>query len=484
MNAWTVWSGWQGYKLRNTLGVVAALVIGGAGVGFAAPADENVGSGRISAGEYKARRDAVARQLDDGILLLHARSWFAGYDQVFVHAFQQNPGFYYLTGLESTVGAILVLDGGSQESWLFVPPDLSGMAGQLSKPRVDTGPETEMTLKIDHVVDWGDFVGFVDRRASENKDLVLYTDRAYIETPESTPPGVMGVDDPYRLWREALARRWPELRHESAAEVLTQIRLIKSSAEVEINRDVARVSAAALLAGLQAIGPGKRQREAEAEIVAQCIRSGGEGPSFWPWVMSGPNATEPMEAFADYRHLDRLMKNGELVRVDLGCDVDFYKGDVGRTVPVSGKFDQGQREAWNLLVVAFKGGLSVMRDGVSTAEIGKAASQAVARHRSDVSTELGRKAKQLLLGAVSDQTFGDADHVVWHIHGSGLEPGEGRPLVLRAGMVIEFEPMFELDGQGYYLEDMILITETGHEVLTRGFPYTAAEIEAAMAHQQ
>jgi Xaa-Pro aminopeptidase len=66
------------------------------------------------------------------------------------------------------------------------------------------------------------------------------------------------------------------------------------------------------------------------------------------------------------------------------------------------------------------------------------------------------------------------------MHGSGLEPGEGRPDVLKAGMIIEFEPMFELDGQGYYLEDMILITPDGHEVLTPGLPYTAEEIEAAM----
>jgi Xaa-Pro aminopeptidase len=67
----------------------------------------------------------------------------------------------------------------------------------------------------------------------------------------------------------------------------------------------------------------------------------------------------------------------------------------------------------------------------------------------------------------------------WGIHGVGLEGAEGAPETLRAGMVVAFEPIFVVDGQGFYLEDMIAVTKDGHEVLTKGLPYTAEEIERA-----
>jgi Xaa-Pro aminopeptidase len=68
----------------------------------------------------------------------------------------------------------------------------------------------------------------------------------------------------------------------------------------------------------------------------------------------------------------------------------------------------------------------------------------------------------------------------WQIHGVGLDVAESLPTVLRAGMVVDYEPIFVVDGQGFYMEDMILITPTGHEILTPGLPNTAAEIERAM----
>ena len=66
----------------------------------------------------------------------------------------------------------------------------------------------------------------------------------------------------------------------------------------------------------------------------------------------------------------------------------------------------------------------------------------------------------------------------WEIHGVGLEAAEGAPEILRAGMVVAFEPIFSVDGQGFYLEDMILVTKDGHEILTPGLPYSALEDRA------
>ena len=134
---------------------------------------------------------------------------------------------------------------------------------------------------------------------------------------------------------------------------------MKSAGEIAILRKNARATAAALLAGIQQIRPGVMQREVEAVVVASCFEAGARGPSFWPWLMSGPNAQidRLVRSFYDYGHLNRRMQAGELVRVDIGCGGGSYGGDVGRTVPVSGKFTKEQSEIWDLLVAGYRAGL-------------------------------------------------------------------------------------------------------------------------------
>jgi len=286
------------------------------------------------------------------------------------------------------------------------------------------------------------------------------------------------VADPYVLWPQALHEAWPGLRIESGKTMIATLRLVKSPAEIAAIRKVARVSADALRAGLRSLRAGKTQRQVEADIVSACIEAGGEGPSFWPWVMSGPNAVlpKPLESFVDYHHLNRVMQAGDLVRVDVGCDADFYKGDVGRTAPASGKFDADQKETWELLVSAYQTAVASMRPGLTHAQIEETCRQTVARRQESLTRDLARKAAEKILAG--------SDDVLWHLHGSGLEPGEGRPDTLRTGMVIEFEPMFSVEGQAFYLEDMILITESGHEILTSGLPYSADELERIIGQDE
>jgi Xaa-Pro aminopeptidase len=69
----------------------------------------------------------------------------------------------------------------------------------------------------------------------------------------------------------------------------------------------------------------------------------------------------------------------------------------------------------------------------------------------------------------------------WELHGVGLDDAEGLPDVLRTGMVVAYELMFTVDGDGFYLEDMIAVRDGSCEILTSGLPYTAREVEAAMA---
>ena len=412
------------------------------------------------------------KRLPDGLLLLHARSILKTEDQ---NGFRQDADFYYFTGLENAVGAILAIDAPAQESWLFVPSKLSGLADMMKQAFIKPGAEAQAQLKIEHVVRWEEFASYVDRRLAANPGLIIYTDDGSFSNVwlrhESNPPGLAPIENPFRLWRRAIEERWPKATLKSGSPAIVEMRRLKSEAEIAVMRRVASVSARALRAGLGALRPERSQREVEAEIVRECIRSGGEGPSFWPWAMSGPNSAfpAPFSSFADYRHLNRVMKQGELVRLDIGCAVDHYEGDVGRTAPVSGRFDPGQRETWELLVSAYRAGLRVMRDGVRTVDVIAASLREVERLKDKMKTPLGRKAVDVLLGKDGTQ--------YWQVHGVGLESAEPIPDVLRSGMTVDFEPIFAVEGQGFYLEDMILVTRDGHEILTTGLPYSASEIE-------
>jgi Xaa-Pro aminopeptidase len=429
------------------------------------------GAAELPVSEFQARRAEAMRRLPDGILLVRSRSFQFHGDQDYLAGYQQDPNFFYLTGISSAAGAVLAIDGAAKESWLFVPDRLPGVAGLLNSLRLETGEASARRLGLDHVVDRKELSAFLVRRKEAKPSLFLYAPGA---RGEPASPIAGALDDPGMAWSHALGEIWPSERMRDGSALLTEMRLVKSPAEAEVLRRVGKASAAALRAGLGALSPGRSQRDAEARVVTACIAAGAEGPSFWPWVMTGDASAfpAPFESLADYRHLNRAMKDGAVARVDVGCDVDHYKGDVGRTAPVAGRFDAGQRETWELLVAAYRAGLAAFHDGVRRDDVFAASVAEVRRRQPSLSTTLGRKAAQTLLSEDGLQW--------WEIHGVGLDSAEGTPEVLRAGMTVDFEPIFSVDGQGFYLEDMILVTPTGHEILTPGLPYSAEEIERAV----
>lgn len=418
--------------------------------------------------EFGQRRAAAITKVPDGLLLVPARAFRFHSEQDYWAGFQQAPDFFYFTGLASAAGAVLVLDGAARQSWLFAPARLPGLAGRLQRLRVESGETSAAALGVTSVAPRSELAGFLKRRLAERPGLLLYTAQP-VGSDAMTLDAAL--DEPEAAWSHALAALWPAAQRRSASTLLAELRAIKSPAEIAVLRRVGRSSAAALKAGLRALHAGRSQREAEAAVIAGCMNAGAEGPSFWPWVMAGANSAfpAPLESLADYRHLNRVMQAGEVARVDVGCDVDHYKGDVGRTAPVGGSFDAGQRETWELLVAAYRAGLAMLHDGIKPAAVFAASLAEVKRRQPGLQTPLGRKASALLL-----QPDGLS---FWQIHGVGLESAERPPETLRAGMVVAFEPMLTVEGQGFYLEDMILITTTGYEILTPLLPYTAAEVE-------
>lgn len=426
--------------------------------------------------ELQARRKAAIEKIPDGIFLLHSYSGLKHWEE---SGFHQDSSFYYFTGLINAHGAILALDGQQKEAWLFVPPRQGSMGADLhglDSIFFDPGAQSEGALKIEHVVLWDQFVPFIESRRKGNAKIVVYTDSAgqtgsmYGEAVLT--PGLEPLENVHWAWAKMLQRRWPDIEVKDGFAILDEVRSVKSATEVTRLRKAAAVTAEGFWAGVHAIAPGKTQRQVEGKVLDACLEAGSDGPSLWPWVRSGPYTmgNTLFEALADYRNLDRKMQNGDVVRLDVGCDFNMYKGDFGRTIPVSGHFDDGQREVMELLNGAYLAGVDAMKPGATPKDVYKATLSFVQQHQGDLKTPM---AKEAAADALKRSGF--------PLHGLGVDMADGAPKVFRAGNVICYEPLFSAGGQGFFVEDTFLITAAGHEVLNPALPYAPKDIEVAMS---
>lgn len=457
-------------------GVLALAVMAGMTFRDETPPEREGGraSRRLPEADHAARLAHAYDRLGKNVLIIRSSEAPASFTAA---GFDQDPNFFYYTGSARMLGAILVLDGASRRAELFLP---SQLPRRLRFVAGDVRPSalSPSSLHVDRVSDWNEFSKYVDGRVAGDSSLIIYVDAGEFAVgfggALGTPlDSLAALANPYQLWRRLVHERWPKVDVRGDGDMLQRLRAVKDSSELVVLRRVAGASAAALLAGLKPFAPGRRQREVEAAVVEACVRL-GDGPSFWPWAMAGPNAAfpAPFTSLMDPHHLDRSMQAGEVARLDVGCAIDHYMGDVGRTVPVSGTFTPDQAEVVDLLAAAYRAGVAAIRDGSTVAAVMQASIDEVKRRQSALRSRLASEA-----GALITRPGGIP---YWQLHGIGLEDAEDPPDTLRAGMVVDYEPIFVVSGQGFYMEDMLLVTAHGAEILTKGLPTTAREIERAM----
>jgi Xaa-Pro aminopeptidase len=416
--------------------------------------------------ELKERRQRAAKAFPDGVLLVHSH---AAIDYA-ADGYREDPAFYYLTGVENAQPAILAIDGKSGESWLFIG-EVQLRTGAPANWAVKPGGESAEHLGMEHVEDWTKLENFLADRAESGSKV--YYQRAEAELPTNLSPGKDGREP---SWVQLLQQKWPKLDFQAVGTKLFTLMAVQTPAEQEALRRAAQATVQAVMAGIHSIAPGVSQRTVEIAVIQACWKAGARTVSFWPWAMAGENGVfpKPFESMFRYDHLDAVMKAGDLVRLDVGCEWNHYQGDLGRTIPVSGKYSTEQREIWNLFVAAYQAGVKQLREGNTEDGVFEAWKQELLAHRDKVK---GALAKQAI------ENWTERKNVpYWQMHTMNLEAGyiDGP---LRSGMTIDFEPIASIGGQGYYLEDMFLITKDGAEKLTPGVPYSAEEMEATMKRE-
>ncbi len=411
--------------------------------------------------ELKERRQRAATAFSDGVLLLHSKTTM----DFLSDGYREEAAFYYLTGLEDSPGTMLAIVGKSGESWLFVPA-----AGSKGGAETMPGEEAARKVDLDHVVDWKEMQGFLADQTSLGAKIYYKPEVAMLPENLSATKNNRAPS-----WIQVLEKNFPTADFQPVGAKLYTLMAVESRTERHDSNMAARATVKAFTAGARSIHPGASQREVELAVVDACWKQ-GRGVSFWPWAMAGANSVfpKPFESESRYDHLDSSMQFGDLVRLDVGCEWQHYQGDLGRTIPVSSHFSDEQREVWNIFVAAYQSVRRELKEGLTETSAFEIWKNELLRHRESVKSLLAQRAIE---------TWSERKNVpYWQMHTMNLDAGsiEGP---LRAGMVIDFEPIASIGAQGYYLEDMYLIRKDGATVMTPGLPYTAEEIEAFLAQK-
>ncbi|MGD9903938.1 MAG: aminopeptidase P N-terminal domain-containing protein, partial [Vicinamibacterales bacterium] len=275
-------------------------------------------------------------------------------------------------------------------------------------------------------------------------------------------PGPIQPVAPLRHLADWLLRTHPAARVTSAFRDVALTRMVKSPAEIDRLRRAARLGVDGIAHAATFVRAGIDERGLEAELEAFYKRGGAQRLPFASIIKSGPNALWPWRILATHHdRRNRRLQDGELVVFDVGCELDGYVSDTGRTLPVSGRFTAVQREALTMEVGVADAIIAAMRPGVTLRDVQRVAERAI--------PEAARPFMQ------TGSFFG---------HHLGLSSGDPflDDVPLAAGMVITVEPWYydHPRGLSVFTEDVILITAAGRENLTGHVARTPDGLEALM----
>ncbi|MFZ0888593.1 MAG: M24B family metallopeptidase, partial [Candidatus Binataceae bacterium] len=258
--------------------------------------------------------------------------------------------------------------------------------------------------------------------------------------------------------------------------------------EVAAMRRAAEISTAAHRRAMEQARPGMIEWEVEALIDYTFRSQGAAGPSYPTIAASGANA-----AILHYINNDRRIERGNLILLDAGCEYDFYASDITRTFPVGGRFSPAQRELYEIVLSAQLSAIDSIKPGVSVEQVHNVALKILVE---------GMRATGLLSGS-TDEIIASQSYRRFYIHRTshwlGMDVHDvgdyrvgGQSRKLEPGMVLTVEPGIyvapddesapePLHGIGIRIEDDVLVTAEGRDVITAAAPKSVADIESLTA---
>jgi len=425
----------------------------------------------ISPNEYSERRQMLLNLMESpSVMLIHSGvEKVSSADECF--PFEVNRNFYYLTGIDQPDSALLIVNSdGEMKEFLFISPfderkekwygrrlrpeeasSISGVSNVMTNTSLEA--KLDMILREDSYGEIRRLYLDLDR---ELKIADETTTRDFKRNIETTYSDVV-VNDAYRL--------------------VTTLRLRKSSREVAELREAIKYTRLGIYSFWAKMRPGMKEYEA-ADIFHHVINdnNGYQGTSFNTIMACGKNAT-----ILHYPNPQGILNDGELLLSDLGARCNYYCADITRTVPVNGKFTELQKTVYEIVLGANKMVAMMAKPGVTIEELQRATVEYLASeclHHGFIEKKED----------ITKYYFHGVSHLIGlDTHDPYLNPlgRDSKTIKLEPGMIISDEPgLYMADkGIGIRIEDDLLITKDGCEVLSRDIVKEVKDIEAILANR-
>ncbi|MCB1746570.1 MAG: Xaa-Pro aminopeptidase [Gammaproteobacteria bacterium] len=315
----------------------------------------------------------------------------------------------------------------------------------------------------------------------ENKERIYYTMGRYADFDQRLVSWLNRVTSKGRAGVHA-----PD-QFVSLGHVVHEMRLFKSSQELKAMRRAASIAAAAHARAMAVCRPGMREYQIEAELLHCFMQHGARAPAYPSIVGSGPNS-----CILHYTENGATMKEGDLLLIDAGAEYDYYASDVTRTFPVSGEFSETQRQVYEVVLAAQAAAIAEVRPGNGWNEPHEAAVEEITRGLVDLGILKGRLRKLIDAEAYRPYYMHKTGHWLgMDVHDVGDYKLHDEWRIFEPGMVTTVEPglyfpagLKDLPKQwwniGVRIEDDVLVTETGHEVLSIEAPKSVEDVETTM----
>ncbi len=395
------------------------------------------------------------------------------------HPYRPDSDFWYLTGFEEPEALMVLVPGRAEGEFILFCRDRDPKMELWNGPRAGLEGalgdyQADAAWPIDKVDDL--LPGLL-----ENRDKVYYTMGCHPE-----------FDQRITEWLKDIRRKsrtgvHPPDEIVSLEHLVHEMRLFKDRGEAALMRRAAEISAAAHCRAMTRCRPGLKEYQLEAELMHEFLRQGARSPAYPSIVGGGANA-----CILHYTANDAPLRDGDLVLIDAGAEYRGYAADITRTFPVNGRFSDAQREVYEVVLEAQLAAIAKVRPGNHWNDPHDAAVRSLTKGLVTLGLLKGDVRQLIKKGAYRKYFMHRTGHWLgMDVHDVGdYKIGETWRL-LEPGMVMTIEPGLYIppgsrvakrwQGIGIRIEDDVMVTRGGHEVLTAGVPKAVADIEALMA---
>jgi Xaa-Pro aminopeptidase len=428
---------------------------------------------------FKARRDQLMKNAPGSAFIFASAAEVLRNPDVH-HPFRQESSFFYLSGFDEPESFLVLVPskeaGKAYKTVLFVrkrDPEKEMWEGERYG--------TEGAMKVFGA----DEAYLIEEFDKKMGDLLQGVEKVYyrIGLNEETDRRVLGVLENFRRSQGRSGKALAPIADPN--ELVGEMRLFKSADEVAVMRKACEISALAHRTAMQELRPGMNEFEVEALIDYVSRKNGCQRMGYGSIVAGGKNA-----ACLHYRFNNEKLKDGDLLLIDAGGEHEYYTADITRTFPIGKAFSPAQAKAYDLVLKAQKEAIAMSKPGAKLPDIHKHACSVITEGL--LSWGLLKGSKDEIIKNAGFRRFyphGTSHWLGMDVHDVGLYTKNGEARVLESGMAFTVEPGFyvqpgdtdgtaEFKGIGIRIEDDLVVTATGCDVLTKDAPKERAEIEA------